>query len=42
VPVLIALGLWLLLTPPTFAKWWGPLRQRLPRSRSGDAPDRPG
>jgi hypothetical protein len=42
VPLLVALGLWLFFQPPAFAKWWVPVRQRVPLSRTGDVPERPG
>jgi hypothetical protein len=42
VPLLAALGLWLFFQPPVFARWWGPVRGRVPLSRPGDVPERPG
>jgi hypothetical protein len=42
VPLLVALGLWILFQPPAFARWWVPVRQRVPLSRPGDVLERPG
>jgi hypothetical protein len=37
-----ALGSWLVFQLPALATWWVSLRQRFPRSRPGDIPERPG